>query len=409
MAMNSMRGSLPMMSASLPKMEEEQVVPAVAKTPEAAPVFTWREMATFGSIVSTILLAVNAVVCATWSYFFGLPGWIAWQVLPAALALAFIPATIVRFGSAHPALRIIYALSASWLGALNFAFFAALACWLVEGATLLAGWPLPRFQLALVLFGLAFLATIYGLINATRIRVSRVTVRLPHLPEAWQGRTAALVTDLHLGPLSGASFVRRITARLRSLQPDAVFISGDMFDGPTHGLDRMVAPWREFSTPKGIFYVTGNHDEFAERSLYLDPVRRVGIQVLNNEKISLDGLQIVGVHDSEGGDPSKLRAILRDVRIDRLHPSILLAHRPINLSIAEEEGISLQLSGHTHGGQIWPWNLLVSRIYGPFAHGLSRLGTMLVYTSSGVGTWGPPLRVGTKSEIVLIRFEKETA
>jgi hypothetical protein len=104
-----------------------------------------------------------------------------------------------------------------------------------------------------------------------------------------------------------------------------------------------------------------------------------------------------------------LREILRQVQIDRQHPSILLAHRPVNLSVAEEEGISLQLSGHTHGGQIWPWNLLVSRIYGRFGHGLSRLGKLQVYTSYGAGTWGPPLRVGTKSEIVLIRFENENA
>jgi hypothetical protein len=268
---------------------------------------------------------------------------------------------------------------------------------------------LPRFQLAGVLFGLAFLATAYGLINARWIRVNRITVRLHHLPEAWRGRTAALVTDLHLGPLSGARFLRRVIAQLRSLQPDTVFISGDMFDGPTHDLDSLVAPWREFTAPLGIYYVTGNHDEFAERSLYLDPVRRVGIQVLNNAMVSIDGLQLAGVHDSEAGDAAELRSILSAARIERQRPSILLAHRPVNLAVAEEEGISLQLSGHTHGGQIWPWNLLVSRIYGRFGYGLSLLGTMQIYTSSGVGTWGPPLRLGTQSEIVLIRFEGQAA
>jgi predicted MPP superfamily phosphohydrolase len=129
---------------------------------------------------------------------------------------------------------------------------------------------------------------------------------------------------------------------------------------------------------------------------------------LNNEKVALDGLQVVGIHDSEAGNPAQLRAILQQARLDRKQPSILLAHRPVNLSVPEEEGISLQLSGHTHRGQLWPWNLLVSRIYGPFAYGLHRLGNLLVYTSSGVGTWGPPLRVGTQSEIVLIQFEKKT-
>ncbi|HKB90235.1 MAG TPA: metallophosphoesterase, partial [Opitutaceae bacterium] len=244
-----------------------------------------------------------------------------------------------------------------------------------------------------------------GLINAAWFRVTRIDIRLPNLPEAWQGRTVALVTDLHLGHISGPGFLGRIIARLRSLQPDAVFISGDMFDGTTVELDQLVAPWRNYSAPRGIFYVTGNHDEFAERTIYLDAVQRTGVRVLNNEKVVVDGLQIVGVHDSEAGDPAKLRRILRRVRLNPQQPCVLLAHQPANLAVAEEEGISLQLSGHTHKGQFWPWTLVVSRIYGRFAYGLHRLKKLQVYTSSGAGTWGPPLRVGTKSEIVLIRFE----
>ena len=396
------------MSGPVANLEEEQASSSVSAGQSVPlPEITLREIAVIGAIASTILLLANALVCATSSYFFGLPGWIAWQALPGALAVAFIPATFLHFRFNHPALRIVYAFTSAWIGALNFAFFAAIACWIVDGIAWLANWPVARFQPALVLFGVAFLATVYGLINAAWIRITRVTVKLPNLPEAWRDRTAALVTDLHLGPLSKAPFLRRVIGRLRSLRPDVVFISGDMFDGSTLGLDQLVAPWREFSPSRGVYYVTGNHDEFAERSLFTDAVMRTGIHVLNNEKISLDGLQIVGVHDSEAERPAELRSILRRAQLDRHRPSVLLAHRPVNLSVAEEEGISLQLSGHTHGGQIWPWNLLVSRIYGRFARGLSRLGHLQVYTSNGVGTWGPPLRVGTKSEIVLLRFEKE--
>ena len=396
---------------SAPNIEEARVSPVVpaAQPAEVLPMFTLRELIRFVSIVAAILLSANALVCWTVSYFFDLPGWVTWQALPGMLAVVFIPVTVLRFKYNHPILNGIYALSAAWMGALNFAFFAAVACWIAAAAYGITGSTLPRFSIAVVMFSLALAATIYGLINATVIRVSRVTVKLPHLPEAWQGRTAALLTDLHLGPLSGQAFLRRVIARLRSVKPDAVFISGDMFDGPTLGLDHLVAPWREYTAPRGIFYVTGNHDEFAERSLYLDPARRVGLQVLNNEKVNLDGLQLVGLHDSEAGNPTELRQILNQLQVDRQQPSVLLAHRPINLSVAEEAGISLQLSGHTHGGQIWPWNLLVSRIYGRAAHGLSRLKNLQVYTSYGVGTWGPPLRIGTNSEIVLIQFEKDRA
>ncbi len=332
------RCMFPRMSAPVPEVQEEHVLPGVSPKPADERHFPLKRIVRFGSFVSTVLLLVNALVCATWSAFFHVPGWIVWQMFPAGLALAFIPTTILRFRSNHPALRIVYALCASWLGALNFAFFAALACQTGEVAAWLFGWPLPRFALAAILFGLAAVATLYGLINANWLQVSRVTVRLPNLPAAWQGRTVALLTDLHLGPLSGAAFLGRVIARLRSLEPEAVFISGDLFDGPTIALNRLVAPWAQYSPPRGAFYVTGNHDEFSERSLYLAPVRRVGIRVLNNEKTSVEGLQIVGVHDSEAGDPAQLREILRQARIDRARPSILLSHRPVNLSVPEEEG-----------------------------------------------------------------------
>ncbi len=369
-----------------------------------APAFPTRRLILMAALVSAILLTVNAFVCATLSHFLGLPGWPIWQAIPGVLPIAFLAATIIGFRYSNPFLRIIYAVSAAWLGALNFAFFAAVACWIFSLPDRLAGWPVPRFGLAAGFFGLALVIASYGLINAAWLRVTRVNLRLPNLPPAWRGRAIALVTDIHLGHLSGPAFLRRIISRLRALQPEAVVISGDMFDGTTVDLDHLVAPWRDYSAPRGIFYVTGNHDEFAERAIYLSAVQRAGLRVLNNEKIVVDGLQIIGVHDSEAGDPAALRHILRQVRLDSHQPSLLLAHRPGNLAVAEEAGISLQLSGHTHQGQLWPWNLLVSRLYGPFAYGLHRLNKLQVCTSSGAGTWGPPLRVGTKSEIVLLRL-----
>jgi predicted MPP superfamily phosphohydrolase len=355
-------------------------------------------------IVPAILLVVNGLVCATAGHFFGIPGWLAWQVIPGFVEIAFIAATIAGFRYSNLFLRLVYAVSATWLGALNFAFFAAAACWLISLPDWLLGWPVSRFDLAAACFGLALAVTIYGLINAAWLRVTRIDIRLAHLPLAWQGRTIALVTDLHLGHIAGPGFLERVISRLRALQPDAVLIGGDLFDGTTAGLDRLVAPWRDFSAPRGVFYVTGNHDEFAERTIYLDAVKRAGLRVLQNEKVVVEGLQIVGVHDAEAGDAAELRGILRRSGLDPREPSILLAHRPGNLAVAEEEGVSLQLSGHTHRGQIWPWTLLVSRIYGPFAYGLQRLNTLQVYTSSGAGAWGPPLRVGTRSEIVLMRL-----
>jgi predicted MPP superfamily phosphohydrolase len=245
---------------------------------------------------------------------------------------------------------------------------------------------------------------LYGLVNAARLRVTRVTVALPNLPPVWKGRTAALVSDLHLGNIHGAGFARRVVARLAALDPDAVFIAGDLFDGAAIDQAAAAAPWGKWVASLGIYFAAGNHD-FAHRADALTAVRSAGIRVLDNAAIDLQGVQVVGVNDAEASDPGRFREILSLARLRPGVPSILLSHRPANLAIAEEAGISLQLSGHTHAGQFWPWNFLTRRIYGPFAYGLHRFRRLLVLTSSGVGTWGPPLRIGTRSEIVLIRFE----
>jgi predicted MPP superfamily phosphohydrolase len=212
------------------------------------------------------------------------------------------------------------------------------------------------------------------------------------------------VTDLHLGNVRGAGFARRVVAKLQHLQPDAVFISGDLFDGTEANADALIAPWKKLSAPAGIYYVTGNHEEFTDRAKFIGAVQRTGIRVLNNEKVDVHGLQIVGVHDGETGDPQQFRALLQQAELDGNRASILLAHQPSSRVIAEEEGISLQLSGHTHGGQVWPWTRVAARVHGRFNYGLNRFDELLVYTSSGAGTWGVPMRVGTKSEIVLIHL-----
>jgi hypothetical protein len=262
----------------------------------------------------------------------------------------------------------------------------------------------PR-AIAAVFYGLAVLAGAYGLVNAAWLRVTRVRAQLPHLPAAWQGREVVLVTDLHLGNVRGAGFMRRAVKKIMALKPYAVFVSGDMFDGPKADYDTLAGPCRELSAPAGVYFVTGNHEEFTDRGKFITAIGRAGLRVLNNEKVTVQGLQIVGVHDSEAVEPEMFRKILQDAAVDRRQASILLAHRPSNLAIPEAAGISLQVSGHTHKGQNWPWSWVAYRVHGPFAYGLNRLENLLVLTSSGAGTWGPPMRLGTKSEIVLIRLE----
>ncbi len=240
--------------------------------------------------------------------------------------------------------------------------------------------------------------------------MTRITIALPSLPQQWRGRTAALVSDLHLGHVRNYRFVRRVVNRIAALKPDIVLVTGDLYDGVAGDFENLARPWAELVTSRaaamGVFYIAGNHEEFYRNAEYLPPLLRTGIRVLNNEKVDVDGLQVVGVHYREAVNPDQYRSILRGLQIDRSRASVLLLHAPVRLPISEEEGISLQLSGHTHGGQFFPWTLVARRVWHKFNHGLQRFGKMQVYTTYGAGTWGPPFRLGTKPEIVLITFEE---
>jgi len=327
-----------------------------------------------------------------------------WAAAIAFLPLGYLPAAILGFRLRHPLLRAVAIPIAVAIGLLSFGLVAALACWVVAGATRTVGFPIGARSICYGAFGLGLLVSVYGLVNAARIRITRYTVALPNLPGSWQGKTGVLVSDVHLGNIRGAAFARRVVARINALQPDVVFISGDMFDGARVDLDACVEPWGALHAPAGVFFVTGNHDEFSDSAKIMDALRSVGVRVLDNEKVTVRGLQIVGVHDGVARDDRAFREILARAQVDRNGASVLLNHQPSHLAIPAEAGISLQLSGHTHRGQFWPWTHLVARVFGPFAYGLNRLGALQVITSSGVGTWGPPMRVATRSEIVRIQF-----
>jgi len=371
----------------------------------SASTVTRRRITIFLVVIPVILLSANLFVCATWNHFWKIRGIPAWEIIPPVLTLTFIASMFLGRRHSSLGLRLAYGISVIWLGFLNFSFFAACAAWIVLGIAALVSFQIEPKFIAAFFFAGAVLASIYGVWNASWLRVTRVTVKLENLPSPWFGRTAALVTDMHLGNVRGVGFTRRVVAKLQQLQPEVVFIAGDMFDGVKADLDALVEPWKKLSTRAGVYYVSGNHEEFEDRRKFLDAVKGTGIRVLNNEKVEIDGLQIVGVHDRETDDPAIFKALLQRAGLDRNRACILLAHRPANLAIPAAEGISLQLSGHTHGGQIWPWHKLAARVHGKFVHGLNQFERMQVFTSYGAGTWGVPMRVWTKSEIVLIRFE----
>jgi predicted MPP superfamily phosphohydrolase len=359
------------------------------------------------TVVQSILFLTHFFIYKTWT--FAPTGsetsspWLKMTV--GVLSVSFLVATLLAFRYTNLAVRTLYRIAAVWLGIVSFLFFAAGASWVVFGVALLAGVDASFHGIVEVLYLAAVLSGFAGLLNAGWTRIRRVTVKLDNLPKTWRGRKVALISDLHLGHVRNGSFLRRIVANVMRENPDAVFLAGDLYDGTAIDAAKAAEPLRELRAPQGTYFVAGNHEQFGDDSRYLQAVSNAGVRVLHNEKVEADQLQIVGVPYNHASQGEHFQSVLRQVGVDRNRASILLTHAPDRPHIAEKEGISLQVSGHTHVGQFFPWTWMARRIYRQFVYGLSRIGKMLVYTSSGAGTWGPPLRLGSSPEIVLFQFE----
>jgi len=321
------------------------------------------------------------------------------------LSVSFVAASLLAFRYTNAALRALYKAAAVWVGLLTFLFAGAVSSWIIFGVARLAGVDVNFHRTVELLFGAALAAGLYGVFNASWTRVTRTTVRLANLPAAWRGRRAALISDLHLGHVRNGSFLRRMVAKILKEQPDVVFIAGDLYDGTAIDARRAAEPLNDLIAPHGVYFVAGNHEQFGDDSKYLHAIAAAGVRVLSNEKVEVDGLQIVGVPYRHATHDGHFASVLHGIRLDRDRSSILLTHAPDHPEVAEAAGVSLQVSGHTHLGQFIPWSWIARRIYRQFVYGLSRIGKMQVFTSSGAGTWGPPLRLGSNPEIVVLQFE----
>ena len=361
----------------------------------------------FIATVQSVLFLVHFFLFQTWTFSPSgdeSPGARWFGLALGLLSVSFVAASVLAFRYTNPALRAFYKTAAIWLGLLTFLFLAAVSSWIIFAVARLGGLDVNFHRTVELLFGIATFTGLYGVFNASWTRITRTTVRLANLPEAWRGRTAALISDLHLGHVRNGSFLRRVVAKILLEEPDAVFIAGDLYDGTAIDAARAAEPLNRLTAPHGVYFVAGNHEQFGDDSQYLHAIAAAGVRVLSSEKVEVDGLQILGVpyRNAAGG---KLASALDGMGLDRERASILLVHAPDHPEIAEAAGVSLQLSGHTHLGQFVPWSWMARRIYRQFVYGLSRIGKMQVFTSSGAGTWGPPLRLGSNPEIVMLQFE----
>lgn len=364
-----------------------------------------RRLIVFIVVVQSVLFLTHYFLYQTWTFSSPAGDRFSIRLVLGLLSITFVSASLLAFRYTNAAVRAFYRAAAVWVGLVSFLFLAAIASWVTFAIARLAGVDLNFHRMAEFLFAAAFLAGTYGVINAGWTRTTRATIRLPNLPLAWRGRTAALISDVHLGHVRNGNFLRRMVRKILREAPDAIFIAGDLYDGTAIDAASAAEPLSKLKAPQGVYFVAGNHEQFGDDSRYLSAIATAGVRVLSNEKLEVDGLQIIGIPYRNAVQNGQFASVLQRLRVDRDRASILLTHAPDHPEVAEAAGVSLQLSGHTHLGQFIPWSWMARRIYRQFVYGLSRIGKMQVFTSSGAGTWGPPLRLGSNPEIVLLQFE----
>jgi len=365
-----------------------------------------------------------------------LPVYVGWRLLPAlsigpfgawaGTASLIIGCVIIPLSVRNRSIRNAkLAGLLTWVGLLFMGFFSSLFVFtLLRDVVLLAARGLLSAQhyASLVVpsarwtLALTALVTLAGLVIARRRpRIVHVDIPVHDLPQALHGFSIAQISDVHVGPTIKRGFVEQVVARVNGLKADLIAVTGDLVDGSVQQLSPHTAPLAGLAARHGAYFVTGNHEYYSGERAWTAEIRRLGLRVLKNEHVVLKhngaslvlaGVTDLSAHHFDAAEHSDPAAALLGAPADA-GAKILLAHQPNSAKSAADAGFDVQISGHTHGGQFWPWNLFVG-LFQPFTGGLYRLKNLWIYVSRGTGYWGPPNRFGVPSEITRIRLVSAT-
>jgi hypothetical protein len=321
------------------------------------------------------------------------------------LPLSFIASSFLAHWYDGLFIRVLYFCSSLWLGVGLTLLTAFGLAWAAGGATRLLGRSPSPVWFGLAAVGLTILYSAYGVANAYHPRIVSFTARIKNLPPSWRGKTLVQLSDLHLGQILRADFLSRAVAKVNTQNPAMVFITGDLFDGADGNLEELVAPLDRLVAPQGIYFVTGNHETYLGVQRSYAALRATPVRVLADERVVIDGLQVIGISYPERGHALGFAEKMAKLPgFDPALPSILLYHSPTQVAEAKAAGISLQLSGHVHHGQIFPLQFITRLMFGKYYYGLHTEGDYTLYTTSGTGLWGPTMRTGNHPEIVVIHL-----
>lgn len=342
-------------------------------------------------------------------------------------ALSFFPSAILLRLHVNIATNLFYLISVIWMGLLIYILMALAVVWLFYGLGKIVGSG-PDMRLVFIFFiMLAGLVAGYGIWRAQNPVLKHLEVEIKGLPEFWLNKVIVQLSDVHLGTIHRKAFMKKVVEEVNSVNPDLILITGDLFDGMGGKMPQFIEPLNSMRATQGKYFITGNHEGYLGLKRPLSVIKETDILILDNEVVDLEGLQVVGISYPEYQQENGTRNLLLDSgSYDSGKSSILLYHTPTSIeeehtdlgsqqantywfpdtsmALAKEVGIDLQLSGHTHKGQLFPFGFLTKIIYKGYDYGLHRDGDFQIYITSGVGTWGPPMRLGAPPEIVVIKL-----
>jgi predicted MPP superfamily phosphohydrolase len=319
------------------------------------------------------------------------------------LSVSFLLASICAHHFQNLPTRVFYFTSGCWMGLLVNLLLASAAVWFVIGAAKILGFNLNAAVWGGICFSLAFFVSIYGVWNAFHPRIKNVSVTIPNLPEQWKNKKIVQISDIHLGIIHRQRFLKEVVRKVNEVQPAMVLLTGDFFDGMDKDLNGLAEPLDQVQAEKGVFFVTGNHETYIGVEKVYEAFLNMRTRVLHDEVVDVDGLKLIGIGFAGRGEDKDPVALLRSLKKDYFgRPNILLFHSPTHSEEFMQCGVNLQLSGHTHKGQMFPFGLITRWMYHGHDYGLFQAGDYTLYTTNGTGSWGPPMRIGNTPEIVVV-------
>lgn len=344
----------------------------------------------FIAVFVGVCFAGNFYIFRRLASYFGIKPGCWFYIVVIFLSASYVTATISEVFFHNFITRLFYILSAGWLG-VGLLFLFVLFVFefiniLFRPPAITAGW---------LIIASAVILSICSIINAQLLFVKKIKAPAPVDMKLIQ------LSDIHIGSV-GADFLKRVVKKTNELKPDAVLITGDLLD-PHGSFERDgLSVLNEIEAP--VFFVTGNHERYADLDRVGELLGETKVKWLRNEAVDFNGIQLIGIDD--GDSKSQVAKRLEKIAVEPDKFNVLMYHRPDGFEAAAERGVDLMLAGHTHNGQIFPFNFFV-RLFFRHMKGLYKHDDCLLYVSPGTGTWGPRMRLGSRSEIVLIELEKE--